>query len=383
MAKWAGGVLTAAGRRLQAKVEGGLTLALTRIKLGSGMETIEEVDALTDLVEVETSLAISAANVHGEVCTVEGVLRASALDHGFWCREFGIYANDPDDGEILYMVSVDEQPDWLPSEAETDVSVTFAMNIAVANATHITAQVDLTGLVDVDMLHAYTHTATRRTTYKEGDVLCFPTIPHGLVLECQSEGTTDEILPDVSRMACGDTKLDGTVLWQAKRPMLAPSGAYYYKPEWIYEAIGKLVQFAQAVQSGAADVESIDGRLVRVGGSGEEIDLDAIFIDNDRYAGTLFNYYTKEQPLASGFAWIRNTEIEGEIVNARPTIVLDDGSRITATKAKVVRSDGLFYYIDTISREPIVTSGAYDYTIATEDDIDDIFDRLGGAENGE
>ena len=240
MAKWAGGVLTAAGRRLQAKVEGGLTLALTRIKLGSGMETIEEVDALTDLVAVETSLAISAANVHGEVCTVEGVLRASALDHGFWCREFGIYANDPDDGEILYMVSVDEQPDWLPSEAETDVSVTFAMNIAVANATHITAQVDLTGLVDVDMLHEYTHALTRLTKYNAGDIVTSPTLPHGLVLEAQTGGETADTIIDVSGLSCGDTVADGSVTWKAKRLVVTSVHDEEHTIEWLHEQVERL-----------------------------------------------------------------------------------------------------------------------------------------------
>ncbi|MBR4221438.1 MAG: hypothetical protein IKR81_09795 [Victivallales bacterium] len=164
--------------------------------------------------------------------------------------------------------------------------------------------------------------------------------------------------------------------------MLAPSGAYYYKPEWIYEAIGRLVQFAQSVQQGATNVLDIDGKLVRVGGSGEDVDLDSIFINNDKYAGTVFLYYTAEHPLATGFAWIRCTDIEGEIVNARPTFLLDDESRIGATKAKVTRSDGLFYYVDTVSREPITTSGAYSYEIATEDDIDEIIDKLGGEQDG-
>ncbi len=375
MANWAGGVLTAAGRRLQAKVEAGATLALTRIKLGSGQETIEETDGLIDLVAVEKEIPIGAATVSGEICTVTGILHASTLSHGFYCREWGVFANDPDDGEILYMITVDDQPDWIPASADTDISVTYAMNIAVANATSITAQIDLTGLVDVDMLNKYTHTNTRMTQYKAGDVLNMPTIQHGLVLECQSEGTTDEALIDVSRMACGDSLMDGTVIWQAKRFMLAPSGAYYYKPEWIYEAIKRLVQFAQSVQQGAADVVDINGELVNVGGSGKDVDLD-IFIDDDKYAGTVLLYYNENAPISDAYAWIRNTETGGEIINARPRIVMSDGVTITKAKGKVLCSNGMYYYTDTISKEPIINGGGgAPRDIATDDEVDEALDQ--------
>lgn len=38
MAKWEGGILTAAGRILQAKVEAGALLKLTKMQLGDGSE---------------------------------------------------------------------------------------------------------------------------------------------------------------------------------------------------------------------------------------------------------------------------------------------------------------------------------------------------------
>ncbi len=384
MGKWAGGVLTRAGRELQAKVEAGHTsLDITKIKLGDGMETMNDVDELVDLVASKVTLGVSTAEVKGQTATITGIVSTSKVEIGFWCREWGLFANDPDIGEILYMITIDEMPEWLPPSTESvQISATYAMNVAVANATSIIAQVDLTGLVDVDMLKEHTHTYLRETKYTAGDVLNAPTLPHGLVLECQSEGETDEIIPDVSRMACGDTKLDGTVLWQAKRPMLAPNGAYYYKPEWIYEAIGRLAAFGQSVKKTAAKIVTDDGETFYIGGAAMDVDIDEILIPSDRYAGTVFLYYKKEQPLASGFAWIKNDEIDGEIVNARPTILIDDGSRITATKGKIVRSDNVFYYVDTISREPITTSGAYSYEIATEEDIDEIIDKLGGEQDG-
>ncbi|MBQ9459090.1 MAG: hypothetical protein IJU66_04075, partial [Oscillospiraceae bacterium] len=128
MAEWTPHVLTAAGRRLQAKVEAGTPLALTRMKLGSGQETIDEVDSLVDLVAAEASFLVSSAEVKGEICAVRGVFRASSLDHGFYCREWGVFADDPDEGEILYAVLIDEKPDWIPSSAPTELTTSYVLN---------------------------------------------------------------------------------------------------------------------------------------------------------------------------------------------------------------------------------------------------------------
>lgn len=220
MSEWTPHVLTAAGRRLQAKVEAGLTLALTRMKLGSGQETIDEVDTLVDLVSVETELAISEAYANGEVCVVRGVLNTANLEHGFYCREWGIFADDPDEGEILYAVLVDEKPDWIPAHSPTELTITYCLNIAIANGTIIDAEVDPAGIVDVDMLRAATHAILRNTRYKAGSIVTASTLPHGLVLEAQTDGTTAATLVDLSGYACGDTYIDGTISWIVKRYVL-------------------------------------------------------------------------------------------------------------------------------------------------------------------
>ena len=163
MAEWTPHILTSAGRKLQAKVETGTPLKLTRMKLGSGQETIEEADSLLDLVAAETDLSISSAEADGELCTVTGVLLTSSLNHGFYCREWGIFAQDPDIGEILYAVLIDEKPDWIPSNSPTELTITYCLNIAVANGSIISADVDPAGLVDVDMLHRYTHATVAET----------------------------------------------------------------------------------------------------------------------------------------------------------------------------------------------------------------------------
>ena len=83
MANWSGGVLTAAGRALQLKVESGTKLELTKIKLGDGNETSAEVDNLTDLVSARAELAISAVKVSNGLCKVTGVILTTNVETGF------------------------------------------------------------------------------------------------------------------------------------------------------------------------------------------------------------------------------------------------------------------------------------------------------------
>ena len=61
MANWQAGALTKAGRNLLAKVElGSVGLNITRLKIGDGNETAEEVDNLIDLKSPKANLSISS-----------------------------------------------------------------------------------------------------------------------------------------------------------------------------------------------------------------------------------------------------------------------------------------------------------------------------------
>ena len=229
MSNWIGGVLTAAGRVLQAKVEAGITsLDITRIKLGDGTETMDSVDTLTDLVSPKVILGVSTATQDGQTATITGVITTSQITAGFYCREWGLFAEDPDVGEILYMITIDTVPEWLPpSSSEAQISATYAMNIAVANATSITVDIDLAGLVDVDMLNAATHAVLRSTTYIAGQLATASTLSSGLILRCITGGTTRATLIDWSQLSLGDTVTDGTVTWLVTTISVTDGDAFY------------------------------------------------------------------------------------------------------------------------------------------------------------
>lgn len=243
MSQWAGGVLTAAGRVLQAKVESGTTLTLTKIKLGDGTETMSAVDNLTDLVSPKAVLGISSATSDGDVATITGVMSASLLQAGFYCREWGLFAQDPDTGEILYMITIDSQPEWLPASTQAaQVSATYAMNIAVANATNIEVNIDPAGLVDVEMLNSILGVADRSTAYNVGDMASMPGLPAEHYLYCVTAGTTGATTPVIGTVTDGDLIADGTVVWRVTRAMSAAELGYR-QPSTAYTA-GKIAYHA-------------------------------------------------------------------------------------------------------------------------------------------
>nr|WP_304098067.1 phage tail protein [Mitsuokella multacida] len=218
MANWTGGMLTAAGRALQLKVEAGTKLELTKIKLGDGTENIDSIDTLTDLVGPKASLGISSVTVADNLCTVTAIILTSNLSAGFYAREWGLFAKDGDK-EILYMISLDPNPDYVPpSTAALKVSATYAMNIAVSNAANIACTIDPSGLVNTDMLTRAVGLVQRNTAYQKGDIL-YDTqlLRHDWHLECTTAGTTGSTLLDLSSVALGSTVTDGTVVWTVKR----------------------------------------------------------------------------------------------------------------------------------------------------------------------
>ena len=58
-------------------------------------------------------------------------------------RELGVFAEDPDDGEILYAVTSDSAPDYLPPVGgSTAVSQEFAVYISASKASDVKVSID-------------------------------------------------------------------------------------------------------------------------------------------------------------------------------------------------------------------------------------------------
>lgn len=156
MADWKGGILTTKGKALAAKVEAGTCkLTLTKLKVGDGSPT--ELEALTDLASPKQNIGISniVASDDG-TCDVEGVLTNEDLTSGYYLRELGLFATDPDDGEILYAVTTDNNPDYLQANSSaTALSMAIHMTIVITSADSVAAVLNPAGLLTQKDLAAH------------------------------------------------------------------------------------------------------------------------------------------------------------------------------------------------------------------------------------
>ncbi|MBQ3653481.1 MAG: hypothetical protein II954_03575, partial [Synergistaceae bacterium] len=100
-----GMLLTSAGRNLLAKALTGKELHFTRAFVGDGSLGSRKPADLTALISPKRELPIHSMNTTGSLGTCEVVLEMSnkGLSQGFFVREYGLFALDPDSGqEVLY-----------------------------------------------------------------------------------------------------------------------------------------------------------------------------------------------------------------------------------------------------------------------------------------
>ena len=159
MSEWNGMILTQKGLNLQAKVEAGeCELELLRVELGSGTPGEgENVQEFTALKKHEIDVGISDKTPKdGGICTITGIITNQNVNIGFYAKEMGVIANDPDDGEILYMYATDNNPDFVPAKtSKYVVNASYSINVAISNAEMINATIDSAGLVTVSVLNHY------------------------------------------------------------------------------------------------------------------------------------------------------------------------------------------------------------------------------------
>lgn len=103
MGAFGGFIQTNKGRNLQAKAETGTQLKFTRMGIGDGQLSGQSIPSLNRLISEKKSLPITRLKTQLPAQAIVGaVLSNQDVTTGFYFREMGIFAEDPDEGEILY-----------------------------------------------------------------------------------------------------------------------------------------------------------------------------------------------------------------------------------------------------------------------------------------
>lgn len=153
MSAFGGLKFTQFGLNLQAKAQIGTELQYTRIGIGDGHYSGDILD-ITNLEHQVLSLPITSLSVSGGMARIGSALSNQDLQTGFYLREIGIFATDPDEGEILYgYANAGDFAGYVPPGGGADpVEKEVELITTVGTAANVTAVIDTSVFVTLGEL---------------------------------------------------------------------------------------------------------------------------------------------------------------------------------------------------------------------------------------
>ncbi|MBY6965336.1 phage tail protein, partial [Clostridium botulinum] len=136
--------ITNKGMALYAKAQAGQEIHFTKMQVGSGQIETQNPVTLLALLDPKLDVPITSitANLEMKSATIIGNITNKDVKEAIYICELGLFAKDPDEGEILYgYVSAGQYGDYYAPEAQGPYSWQYEINAAIGNAANVTAEV--------------------------------------------------------------------------------------------------------------------------------------------------------------------------------------------------------------------------------------------------
>lgn len=201
MANFPGLILTDRGRDILAAALTGETLTFTRVALGDGLAPANS-EGLATLVSEKRNAPIQSFAVIGNgTSRIRAIVTNVGLAAGFFAREVGVFATDPDTGaETLYAyANAGDQADYLPAAGgATIVEQLFDLITVVDTAPNVVA------VINDSLIYATKDELTGVAL--EGDTLVFPGSTNSYLITNFSSFATYSVSSDIgTATVTGDT----------------------------------------------------------------------------------------------------------------------------------------------------------------------------------
>ncbi len=136
-------LFTEKGRALQAKALAGAALNFTKIAMGSGSLGGQNQITLTKLIEPKVVLTITDIKRNSNYAEVKGTFTNQDISTGFYWREIGLFAQDPDIGEILYSYgNAGTLAEYIPPQSSEIIEKVVNLTAIVGDAANVTASIN-------------------------------------------------------------------------------------------------------------------------------------------------------------------------------------------------------------------------------------------------
>jgi len=159
MASFQSTVITERGHNLMAKIATGSTkMSFTKIRTSDSIPSDASLPTLTALSSIKQTVDISGITViNTATVKVSGAISNAGLGTGYFVRAIGLYAQDPDLGEILYSVTKAVEADWMPpNNGISSSSLMINLLTVTSNASNVTINIDPAAVATIANINALT-----------------------------------------------------------------------------------------------------------------------------------------------------------------------------------------------------------------------------------
>lgn len=144
---WKNTVITAKGAALQAKAMAGGKIEVTSVRAGAGVVPVDELVNQTGISDIRQEATLRQPQTHDNTAILPVYLTNEGVYAAYELTQIGIYAADPDEGEILYAIGQCETPKHIPAVTEMPYSLTWNFHFTLASGLEMTVTLHPAGYV--------------------------------------------------------------------------------------------------------------------------------------------------------------------------------------------------------------------------------------------
>lgn len=172
MAEWKNAIITNKGTALLSKLISGDVLSIVRAVSGSGYVDPDTLASQTGVTDEKQELVFAAQSYPEEgKCALPVKLTNSGVKEEYTANQIGVYAFDPDEGEILFLISQAEEGKGTDVPAESDIpgfSASWEFFIQYGQADGVEVTVDPSNTVNHAEAEAIVDTHDKSQNPHEG-----------------------------------------------------------------------------------------------------------------------------------------------------------------------------------------------------------------------
>lgn len=154
---WESASLTEKGVDLHNRLINGKTLKITKVKTGAGKVPVMYLRQQTEVTNPIQELTLQPATISDDNIIIPVLLENIGLTESYELWQVGFYAEDPEEGEILFCIAQASQSKNIPSEAESPgFSITWDFYFNTSNTVPFEVKLESAGVVNIESYEVHT-----------------------------------------------------------------------------------------------------------------------------------------------------------------------------------------------------------------------------------